>query len=392
MYELLDFRNEIIKIATKYHFAILLCVCVKKYSDNPCVAIIQNIREIKMRKIIFSIITIIMLSSVCLFAQTISSAEEPKTGYMYVSDAPDEDKFEVTRRLSFNLVVESGYLASLDRFNLFEGNDMSFGAGYTQNFTKAPWITFGFLATAFVNQNLLYDNDGVFGGKLTGDLGSLANYIGNVSVGLGLGFNFGYFGLTGFTANVGADTRGRANFRLSKVFWRSENTKHFVVGGFAGEIEFVPYASSDAVASLYNEETGALEVTYDGDYLTKGINLFWLQFGYGYRINSMWSTDVIVYYRSGAYPAAHYNDDGHFYYDTIVNGIVERVYSTMTLPELFLWNTTLRLGWNIRATIDRLNFWAGVRCTIYQIGNPNDNIYHAVFRAGVNYVFDISKL
>ncbi len=347
-----------------------------------------------MRKIIFSIITIIMLSNVCLFAQTIASTEDSKTGYMYVSDAPDEDKFEVTRRLSFNLVAESGYLASLDRYNLFQGNDLSFGAGYTQNFTAAPWITFGFLATAFVNQNLLWDEDGTFGGKTSGDLGSLANYIGNVNVGLGLGFNFGYFGLTGFTANVGADTRGRANFRLSYVFWRSENTKHFVVGGFAGEIEFVPYASSDAVASLWNEETKTLEVNYnyEDDYLTKGINLFWLQLGYGYRINEMWSTDFIVYYRTGGYPAAHYGDDGLYYYDTVVNGITERVYVPATMAELFLWNTTLRLGWNIRATIDRLNFWAGVRCTIYQIGNPNDNIYHAVFRAGVNYSFDISKL
>ncbi len=368
----------------------MYCLCVSK---NSIVAIYKkNIEEKKMRKLIFSIITIIMLASTVLFAQ-----DDQKADASGRNEIGEPEPLEVTRRLSFALVGDSGYLSSLDQVNLFYGNEFSFTAGYSQNFSKIPWMTFGMSGSFFVLQNHKWDgsnwDESNYGGQLATSTGSLASYIGNVLVGLGLSFNFGHFGLDGFSAGIGIDTRARANFRVSYTFWRSENKKHFLVAGIAGEIYVVPLGSSDGVATLKNPETGELEVTYGGDFKTKPINLLWVQAGYGYRINQTWSTDFIAYFRTAGYPAAHYDEDGYFYYDTVVNGIEERYKFDYTIAQLFYINTTLRLGWNIRANFDKLGFWAGVRCTMYNLLNPEaDPRFQTVLRAGIHYSFDISKL
>lgn len=343
-----------------------------------------------MRKIIFSITTIVMLSSTCLFAQ-----DAQKTG----NDLGTPEPVEVTRRLGFSILADSGYVTSIDKYPLFYGNDINFGASYSQNFSTAPWITLSLGAAWFLYQYHSYDSDGNYGGHGAGTLGSLASYIGNVVAGIGANFNLSHFGMNGFSALVYMDTRLRGTLRFAYAKRFGEANKHLFAAAFAAEIYVLPLVSSDTIATIWNEENEELELTYEsifsdeGDYIQKYINVMWIQAAYGYTINKTWSTDAIVYFRTGGHPTAHYDSDNEnrMYWATETNGITETHYG-ITFAECYAWNISLRLGWNIRATFDRLAFWAGIRCTMYHLFTPEDAIFQTVLRGGMSYAFDISKL
>ncbi len=234
---------------------------------------------------------------------------------------------DVNRSVSVYFDAYSGDAAN---GNFAGGNCFEFGAGYSQNFSSAQWLTLNVGALVSVGQQVMYDADDKWLGNSQGDTEIYASPRAKISLGFG---GYGYLQL---------DTRS-----LLAV-----GAGHGHSFGNAGSVYYG--------ADLEMFATGVLDgADDDGNPTFYYIDLVQAYVGYSVPFASSWGFDTKVMFRFG--------DE-----DALVDNFAVR------------WDNT------ISYSVDGLGFWGRVRYHASNIANDADIVNSVYLQAGVSYAFDFS--
>ncbi len=323
-----------------------------------------------MRKLVFSVVAIVLLATSALFAQDETpSVRRTINGYL-TADSGDI----IGGNSVWEDDKENNPYSSEDTFG---GHEMEIGLSYTQNFASAEWLSMRVRFNAVMTATSTFDNDFNYIGQA-----ARASSTGEISPRgqVYLAANGSGFGVNGLNLSIALDTRMKSDIYASYGLAVGPGRLTFNLGA---ELYVVPLAAT--YGEFYSDEDGTTELADTEyakiEYSNKVLDLFVLSVGYSMKFTDVFGFNTTVYARFvGAdattyYDGTMYYEDGT-YYDSSSSSSVEKYskFDKSYKQDSFIDNLELRWDLNMTANFaGGLGMWAGIRLDVENLAYGNED-------------------